>query len=130
MLVKGCSRFFGLVNLHDGTMTVPTCTVCLEVSGRPTSSSSSTDSADVAATNLAAERMQKEQRVEQPEAGLECALVGCLGLVFVDVFAVQAKATLTAWISAIVAFEAQETHIVWITGICRLGTCNLDELLA
>ena len=110
-------------------MTVPTCTVCLEVSGRPTSSSS-TDSADVAATNLAAERMQKEQRVEQPEAGLECALVGCLGLVFVDVFAVQAKATLTAWISAIVAFEAQETHIVWITGICRLGTCNLDELLA
>ena len=87
MLVKGCSRFFGLVNLHDGTMTVPTCTVCLEVSGRPTSSSSSTDSADVAATNLAAERMQKEQRVQQPEAGVEmvparlkCGLVGCLGL--------------------------------------------------
>ena len=68
-------------------MTVPTRTVCLEVSGRPTSSSSSTDSADVAATNLAAESLQKEQRVEQPEAGVEmvparlkCGLVGCLGL--------------------------------------------------
>ena len=68
-------------------MTVPTCTVYPEVSGGPTSSSSSTDSAGAAATNLAAESMQKEQRVEQPQAGVEMVparlvyvLVGCLGL--------------------------------------------------
>ena len=67
-------------------MTVPTCTVYPEVSGGPTSSSSSADSADAAATNLAAESMQKEQRVE-PQAGVEMVparlvyvLVRCLGL--------------------------------------------------
>ena len=68
-------------------MTLPTCTVYPEVSGGRTGGSSSTDSADAAATNLAAESLQKEQRVEQPEAGVEmvparlkCGLVGCLGL--------------------------------------------------
>lgn len=92
-------------------MTVPTCTVCLEVSGRPTSSSSSTDSADVAATNLAAESMQKEQRVEQPEAGLECALVGCLGLVFVDVFAVQAKVSYCCLRSSRNTYSLDKRHM-------------------
>ena len=91
-----------------------------EVSGGPPSSSSSTDSADVAATNLTAEAMQKEQRVEQPHAGvkiqvlvpthLECVPVGRLGLIFGGCFAVQANATLSAWISASAAFETQETY--------------------
>ena len=117
-------KVFRLVNRskHEA-MTVPTCTIYPEVSGgSPSSSSSSTDSADVNVTNLAAEAMQKEQRVEQPQAGvkiqvlvpthLECIPVGPLGLIFGGCFAVQANATLSAWISASAAFETQETYSI------------------
>ena len=116
-------KVFRLVNRSLALFT----SVYPEVSGGPPSSSSSTDSADVAATNLTAEAMQKEQRVEQPQAGvkiqvlvpthLECVPVGRLGLIFGGCFAVQANATLSAWISASVAFETQETYIIYIIHI-------------
>ena len=116
-------KVFRLVNRSLALFT----SVYPEVSGGPPSSSSSTDSADVAATNLTAEAMQKEQRVEQPHAGvkiqvlvpthLECVPVGRLGLIFGGCFAVQANATLSAWISASVAFETQETYIIYIIHI-------------